>query len=105
MEKEWSTSSLLSIGGGYHIYKGDHFGNVIGVVSVPDFDKKDPYYESDATKKDGNIYIRLEKKVRGGWSWSADAQVRNVRYNSNGIDNVLRWINFDVNYVFFNRKL
>lgn len=105
LEKEWSTSSLLSIGGGYHIYKGDHFGNVIGVVSAPDFDKKDPYYESDATKKDGNIYIRLEKKVRGGWSWSADAQVRNVRYNSNGIDNDLRLINFDVNYVFFNPKL
>ncbi|MBK7222891.1 MAG: TonB-dependent receptor [Saprospiraceae bacterium] len=105
VEKEWNASSLLSIGGGYHIYKGGHFGDVIEVVSAPDFEKEDPYYESKATKSDGNIYLRFEQKIKSGWSWSADAQVRNVNYSSKGNDNDLRAIDFDVNYLFFNPKL
>ncbi len=104
LEKEWNTSSLLSIGGGYHIYKGDHFGDVIEVVSAPEFEKEDPYYESEATKTDGNIYLRFEQRMKSGWSWSSDAQLRNVSYSSMGSDNDLRAIDFDVNYLFFNPK-
>ncbi len=105
VEKEMNANSLLSIGGGYHSYFGNHFGEVISVAALPDYDFTSPYYESEATKHDGNVYIRWEHKLSTGWAWSADAQLRKVQYKSNGIDNDLRAINFDVNYLFFNPKL
>lgn len=104
VEKEWNSTALLSIGGGYHIYKGDHFGDVIDVVSAPDFDKEEPYYESEATKNDGNLYARFEQSVGKTWAWSVDLQVRNVSYMAQGIDNDLRQLNFDVDYLFINPK-
>lgn len=104
LEKEIATNALFSIGGGYHHYAGDHFGNVIKVSEIPDFYSNTPYYESIANKKDGNLYGRFEQGINDVWFWSADLQLRSVIYNANGIDNDLRPIDFDVNYLFFNPK-
>jgi len=104
IEKDVSTRGLISLGGGYHSYSGAHFGELISVAADSNYRFNMPYYESNSTKNDGNVYIRWEHRHANGWSWSADAQLRSVNYRSEGIDNDLRPINFDVNYLFFNPK-
>lgn len=104
IEKDVFSRGLLSLGGGYHSYSGHHFGELISVAVDSNYRFTMPYYQSNSTKNDGNVYIRWEHRHANGWSWSADAQLRSVNYRSAGIDNDLRPINFDVNYLFFNPK-
>lgn len=104
IEKDVLSQGMLSLGGGYHSYSGNHFGELISVAADSNYRFTMPYYQSQATKNDGNIYVRWEHRHAHGWAWSADAQLRSVNYRSNGIDNDLRPINFDVNYLFFNPK-
>ena len=77
----------LDVGGAYNIYKGQHFGHVIWAKYFSNGNIRHPYYDNNATKKDGNIYAKLTYNLTRKFSAFGDLQMRNVNYNflGNGI--------------------
>jgi iron complex outermembrane recepter protein len=104
VEYRFSDKQILSIGGGYNEYDGNHFGHILNVEGVIKNDFEN-YYEGRADKSDGNAYLRHEAVIKDKLNFSIDLQLRNVIYKVNGIDNDLRVLNHGFNYSFFNPKL
>lgn len=92
-----------TIGGAYHIYEGRHFGDVIwsryGVNEMPFI-----YYDNDATKKDFNIYTKMNYVLLPGLNGYVDLQFRNVNYEFLGIDDDLKNVVQSDQLSFFNPK-
>ncbi len=100
------TSRIKTIlGGGYNIYDGDHFGEVIWARYANNTDIRERYYDNNATKTDGNLYsktnIQLSKKLNA----FLDVQIRQINYIFLGFDNQLRNIEQEANFLFFNPKI
>ncbi|MBE9467635.1 MAG: TonB-dependent receptor [Bacteroidetes bacterium] len=88
-----------SIGGAYNIYEGDHFGNVIWAQnSINNFEKDHEYYRNKGTKKDFNIYAKMNYFVNNKLNIYGDVQFRNIEYTIDGIDDDFR--NLDQNHKF-----
>ncbi|MBR6437746.1 MAG: TonB-dependent receptor [Bacteroidales bacterium] len=100
-------------------FKGNHFGYVTYISNeevannyLANGDYK--YYDSDASKLDGNAFIKAAFKITDSWTVFGDAQYRHVDYKTNGInDKFVKDLNgnyvnqeLDVNekYDFFNPK-
>lgn len=95
----------LLAGFGYNRYVGDHFGEVINVISLSSpTTERDPYYFSDATKSDFNVYTKLNYNLSDQINLYGDLQVRRIGYVTNGIDNDAVPIDVDESYTFFNPK-
>nr|WP_299072428.1 TonB-dependent receptor [uncultured Allomuricauda sp.] len=90
----------LIIGGGYNVYKGDHFGEVIWTQFANSGAIGDRYYDDNSTKTDFNGYVKANYKLDGKWSIFADMQYRSVGYEANGDDTGL----VDDTFNFFNPK-
>ena len=90
----------LIFGGGYNIYKGDHFGEIIWARFANNTDYRDRYYDDESTKTDFNTYAKAIFKLNSQWSLFSDLQYRRVGYEANGQDTGLVDDNFD----FFNPK-
>ncbi|AKA34756.1 TonB-dependent receptor [Flagellimonas lutaonensis] len=90
----------LILGGGYNIYKGDHFGEVIWARFASDSEYRDRYYDDNSTKTDFNLYAKAIYKLNQKWSLFGDLQYRTVGYEANGEDTGLVDDTFD----FFNPK-
>lgn len=90
----------LIIGGGYNVYKGDHFGEVIWTQFANSGAIGDRYYDDNSTKTDFNGYVKANYKLDGKWSIFADMQYRSVGYEANGEDTSL----VDDTFNFFNPK-
>ncbi|WP_136466717.1 TonB-dependent receptor [Flagellimonas onchidii] len=90
----------LILGGGYNIYKGDHFGEVIWARFASESNIRDRYYEDNSTKTDFNIYAKANYKLNNKWSVFWDLQYRGVGYEANGEDTGL----VDDTFNFFNPK-
>ncbi|MCL6267521.1 TonB-dependent receptor [Flagellimonas myxillae] len=90
----------LIIGGGYNVYKGDHFGEVIWARFASNSDIRDRYYDDNSTKTDFNIYVKANYKLDNQWSIFGDVQYRGVGYEANGEDTGL----VDDTFNFFNPK-
>ena len=72
----------LIAGGGYSVYKGDHFGEIIwAAIGIPNNFR---WYDFNATKKDGNIYAKWEYAFTPSLELFTDLQYRNVLYNFTG---------------------
>ncbi len=99
-------SSKLNVilGGGVHIYEGDHYGRVIWARFASDSEPNHPYYENRAIKNDANTYLKAEYSISRQTSIFADMQVRYVDYNINGFRNNPN-LTTDIQYVFFNPKM
>lgn len=54
------------VGGGYNIYEGVYFGNVIWVRYVLESEWGDCYYENDVEKCDFNIYVKWNYELIKG---------------------------------------
>ena len=94
-------SFLLIQGGGYNVYKGDHFGEVIWARFATDSNIRDHYYDDNSTKTDFNIYQKASIKTRNKkWTAFADLQHRTVTYKANGEDTGI----VDDSFYFFNPK-
>ncbi len=104
IEYNINSKSLLSIGGAYNIYDGNHFGNVISIEIDSLYFPKNNYYRSKSKKKDDNIYLRYEAAITSKINLSGDFQYRNVSYTASGIDNNLKSIDINKKYNFFNPK-
>lgn len=103
---QYNPSSALrfTLGGAYHHYMGDHFGEVIWARFASDSEIGDRYYFNDATKKDFNTYAKIDYRT-GDWLLNLDLQYRNVNYRSEGTDNnPLVFVDFVDNLHFFNPK-
>ncbi|MBT8264454.1 MAG: TonB-dependent receptor [Muriicola sp.] len=72
------------LGGGYNLYEGDHFGEVIWARYAPSSDIRDRYYDDDSRKTDFNIFSKVNYKFNSKWSLYGDLQYRSVAYKANG---------------------
>ena len=93
------------LGGGYNIYDGDHFGEVIWARYSNNLNIRGRYYNNNATKTDGNIYSKTNVQVSKKMNAFLDLQVRQINYNFFGFDNELKNVQQDANYFFFNPKI
>ncbi len=77
----------LTLSGGYNIYEGRHFGEVVWAQFFPDTDLLDgTYYDEDATKKDITIFGKLNYGLTPKLNAYVDLQFRGVNYDLLGFD-------------------
>ncbi len=93
-----------TLGGGYNVYDGDHFGEVIWARFASNSQIRDRYYESYGLKKDFNTFLKTNYELLDGFNVYTDLQVRTINYTSEGNDNDLTPIDIRESFVFFNPK-
>jgi iron complex outermembrane receptor protein len=96
--------SDLTFGGGYNVYDGDHFGNVIWAQYYGSANPNHEYYRSNGLKKDFNIFAKYNWQVADKLNLYADLQYRGINYKIDGIDDDLRDLTQEHNFDFFNPK-
>ncbi len=96
--------SAVSVGGGYNVYDGDHFGRVIWVANAVDFDTNHEWYRGTGLKKDFNVFGKYNYQLSDKISLYADLQYRHIDYDIDGIDDDLRDITQSHQFNFFNPK-
>ncbi len=95
----------FKIGGAFHRYEGNHFGEIINSdAGELDF-IGDNYYFGESTKDDGNIYAKVNYKVNDNLEVYGDLQMRRIDYKTKGTDNDLVNYDIDEDFTFFNPKL
>ena len=90
----------LIIGGGYNVYKGDHFGEVIWAQFSANSNIRDRYYDDNSRKSDLNLFTKANYKLAKYLQLFTDLQLRTVSYSANGEDTGL----VDDSFAFFNPK-
>ena len=99
-----------SLGGGLNRYDGDHFGKVLWVKNyIGQLDPDNDYYRNNATKNDGNIYLKANYELGSGLSAYADLQYRHITYKMNGRNDkwngdALQRLDINEKFDFFNPK-
>lgn len=93
----------FTLGGGLHIYDGDHFGEVIWGEILPGAVPGQRYYYNRGRKDDFNTFAKWEYN-HNRWNLMADLQIRVVHYNTGGNDNDLRPFDIAERFQFFNPK-
>lgn len=97
----------LVLGGGYQIYQGEHFGEIIWAKYALNANIRDRYYDNDALKKDFNSFLKVEFEPVTKLHLFADLQYRNIYYDFLGlawIQNEVAPLQQRVNFNFFNPK-
>ena len=94
----------LNIGGGYSVYDGDHFGQVVWSEFASNSSIRQEYYRGRGLKRDLNLYVKPTYKINDQLSAFTDFQVRAIDYEITGTDNDLRNVGQDDNLGFFNPK-
>ena len=103
---DYSGDKLSAVlGGGYNEYDGDHFGEVIWAQFAGNSAIRDTYYDNVGRKTDFNTFLKANYQFNSGLSVFADAQVRNVQYETYGVDSDLRNIDVNADFTFFNPKV
>jgi iron complex outermembrane recepter protein len=94
------------IGGGYNIYEGDHFGEIIWGKYL-NTDIRHRYYDNSAEKTDFNIFGKVYYEILNGMFLFGDMQFRMINYDFLG----KAWVNEEVvplqqavSYNFYNPK-
>lgn len=100
-----SDDTKLILGGGWNLYDGDHYGKVIWAQYASNGQKGHEYYNDNAVKNDGNIYLKVEHKLNQKLTSFLDLQVRSVNYNFIGIDDRFQNVPSNSKMSFFNPKL
>ncbi len=95
----------LTLGGGYNVYDGDHFGEIIWARYAVDSEIRDHYYDGNGRKKDFNSYLKGNLQLSSKFNIFADLQLRTIDYSTSGIDNDLTSYDTGGDYIFFNPKL
>lgn len=101
-----------SLGGGLNRYDGDHFGKVLWVKNyLGQLNPDNDYYRNNATKNDGNIYLKANYELGGGVSAYTDLQYRHITYKMHGQNdkwndetNALQTLHIEDKFDFFNPK-
>lgn len=100
-------------------FDGNHFGYVTYIADEAIANKylangQYQYYDSDAKKLDGNVFLRATYRLGENWNVFGDAQYRHVDYKTNGVNDkfiqdengnfVNQVLDVNENYNFFNPK-
>ncbi|MEO0724609.1 MAG: TonB-dependent receptor [Bacteroidota bacterium] len=93
-----------TLGGGYHIYQGAHFGEIIWARFASQSEIRDRYYDNDAEKIDFNIFTKFNYALTDRWDAYLDLQLRTVDYTFLGIDNTGNTVDQTADLQFFNPK-
>ncbi|WP_300910361.1 TonB-dependent receptor [uncultured Bacteroides sp.] len=101
-----------TLGGALNRYDGDHFGRVLWVKSyVGDLNPDTDYYFNNATKNDGNIYLKANYELAKGVNAYMDLQYRHICYKIDGTNDKYNWLASEMqrldiheNFGFFNPK-
>lgn len=99
----WKPSFLL--GGAWSQYKGKHFGEVIWAESATGAANDFRYYDNDAVKQDGNVFLKVEATPVPDLTAFVDLQIRSIQYDFLGFDNALNNISQTDRLAFFNPKV
>jgi iron complex outermembrane receptor protein len=105
----YNSFSALSLtwGGGYNVYAGDHFGEIIWARYAQHAAMGHRYYDNEAVKRDLNTFVKANYELLSGLNLFADMQYRNVNYVFEGPAWVLGEVvplDQEVNFSFFNPK-
>lgn len=92
------------LGGGFSIYDGDHYGNVIWAQFLGDTKPNYEWYNNNGLKKDYNIYAKYNYQITEKINLFIDLQFRKIDYSINGIDDDLRDLEQSYDFNFFNPK-
>lgn len=92
------------IGGGYSHYQGRHFGEAIATEFTGYEDLNAIIYDNDATKTDGNFYVRQSYNYNNLIPY-VDLQYRFINYQFEGLDDSLNLAPQEASYGFFNPKV
>jgi len=98
----WSPNFVL--GGAISRYEGRHFGEIIWSDSFVGAPKDYRYYDNQAGKLDGNLFLKTELHFSPVLSGLIDLQVRNVQYDFLGFGRDLSPVDQSVSLFFFNPK-
>ena len=93
-----------TLGGGYHIYEGRHFGEVIWARFASNSEIRELYYDNDAEKRDLNVYGKVNYELLPDLNAYVDLQVRRVSYDFVGINNQGNPVPAGDDLSFFNPK-
>ena len=99
LNKDFEKTKFI-LGGGYNLYEGDHFGEVIWARFAPEANIRDRYYDDNSRKTDFNVFAKVNHKWNDRWSFYGDLQLRSVAYEANGNETGL----VDDTFNFFNPK-
>ena len=99
---------LWDVIGGFSLqeFDGNHFG-YLTYIANEDVRKKYmsngdyKYYDSDATKFDGNAFIKAAYHINEHWDVFGDLQYRYVQYETNGINDKF----YEEKSIYYNQKL
>jgi len=94
----------LTLGGGYNVYDGDHFGEIIWARFAGDSNIRDRYYDGNGLKKDFNTYLKANYQLNSRLNLFGDLQIRTIDYTTTGVDNDLSAYDTGGDYQFFNPK-
>jgi iron complex outermembrane receptor protein len=94
----------FTLGGGYSIYDGDHFGKVIWAQFLGNSKPNHDWYRSNGFKNDFNVFAKYNYRLSEKINLFTDLQYRNIIYKIEGIDDDLRDITQEHRFNFFNPK-
>lgn len=102
---QWNTGPFkTTIGGAYHEYVGNHFGELIWAEGVLAIQPGHLYYLNQGNKTDANGYVKTTCKVAKDLLAYVDLQYRTVDYSTEGLDADRRQIAVQDDLGFFNPK-
>ncbi len=93
----------LTIGGGWSVYNGLHFGT-LPYIDIKFAPANYRYYDNDAIKKEMNTYIKWERKLSKKIKSFIDLQYRNVNHQMNGFTKNTD-LEIERKFNFFNPKM
>ncbi|MEZ5058143.1 MAG: TonB-dependent receptor [Saprospiraceae bacterium] len=94
-----------TLGGGWHQYAGDHYGEAVWTGSKGEVENPPRYYENDALKTDFNIFSKENYSFSTSLKAFVDLQYRMVNYQFQGFDIDANQVPQSAEFHFFNPKV
>jgi iron complex outermembrane recepter protein len=102
----YEKSNLNSVlGGGWNMYDGDHFGEIIWSALPMGVAKDYRYYFNNGKKNDFNLFWKTNYSFTEKLSAFLDLQYRRIDYRAGGRENRQFDFNIDTKFDFFNPKV
>ena len=95
---------INTLGGAYNEYRGDHFGEIIWAQASNNVNIRDKFYDGDALKTDGNVYVKSTYAAGKKTALFVDVQFRRVNYETDGTDIDQRILDIEKEFNFINPK-
>lgn len=95
--------SHFTLGGGAHVYRGHHYGEILWTEVSTTIDHLEEYYRNIGNKDEYNLYAKWDYTM-DRWNFMLDMQMRGVVYETKGLDNDQSIIDVSKTYLFFNPK-